>query len=212
MTAPSERDRLRADYRRAVVRSHLTVDLHERAELQAIAASAWRALTGAAGFDGCVIALLVEGNEQVEYPDGTTGPKHCTICFCGDAAALDDTQIQALDLTAERIGQFLGPVEADVASPAKFGDTDVWLVESDDIAAARDIAFDDADVAELAIANEDHPHYIPHVSGLGDRDNVRFDRVAVLVGGEKHVFPLAGPAEPPDVDADMEVEEQGVLT
>ena len=207
----TERDLLRADYRRAVVRSHLTTNLHERGAQQAIAAAALSALRGSAEFDGSAIVLLAEGDETVTYPDGTNGPLHCTICYCGPAGELDDNQVAALDHTAERIGQFLPPVEAHVQSPAQFGDTPVWLVESDDIATARDLAFDDGDVAELAIGHEDHPHYIPHVSGLGDRDNVRFDRVAVMVGGEQHVFPLQGPATP-DEDVDVEVEAEGVLT
>lgn len=207
-----DRAALRAAYRRTVVRSHLTTDLRERATLQASAAELWGTLTASAGFDGATIMLLVEGDDQVTYPDGGSGPLHCTICYCGPAADLDDNEKMGLVDAGRRVADNLDPFEAGINGPAVFGgETPVKLVEHEDLLAARHYAMDDPLVVRLDNEHNDHPIYTPHVSGLGDVDTGRFDRVAVTLGDEQHVYPLGG-AEPdflqlPDDDEDLDLDE-----
>jgi hypothetical protein len=205
---PVDRDALRAEYRRLRLRSHLTVDLHERAALQASATTIARALHGAAvgDFDGTVIALLVEGDETHEYGDGDEAALHCTICFLGPASNLTAFEKNRITIIAKRIGEDFGPFTARSQSPAEFGDTPVRLVEHPEIAEIHDTALADRTVGFLADTNETHPHFLPHVSGLDDREDVRFDRVAAMIGGDNRVFPLTGgtQTETPDADKDEE--------
>lgn len=207
---PVDRDGLRAEYRRLRLRSHLTSDLHERASLQASAATVARALHGAAtgDFDGTVIALLVEGDEQHEYADGDSASLHCTLCFLGPASELTDFEKNRITIVAKRIGEDFAPFTAKNHSHAEFGDTPVQLVEHPSIAEIHDTVLADRTVGFLSDTKDEHPHYLPHVSGLDDREDVRFDRVAAMIGGDTRVFPLTGgtqtETETPDADKDEE--------
>ena len=200
------------------MRSCLTHDHTERAALQASAHHLYAALHASA-FEGAAILLLCEGDDTYEYGDGDEAPLHCTVCFLGNAADLTpDARSRVIDVTGQ-IGAALDPFEAPVASPAQFGDTPVRLIEHEDLGLARQIALADPYVDALALTYEDHPHFLPHVSGLGDRDTVRFDRIAASLGGDDYVFPLGEaytPAQPgyqtPDIDLDQDKLTQGVMT
>lgn len=215
------REAARDQYRRAIVRAALTYDLRERAVLQASARRLFDALHGSA-FDGAAIVLLCEGDDTYTYEGDETAPLHCTVCFLGSAGDMPLAQRhQVVDATGQIAG-LLDPFDAQVTSPATFGTTPVRLVEHEDINLARQMALSDPTVDAYAATYEDHPHYIPHVSGLDDREKVRFDRIAALLGGEDHVFPLGEPYRPPqpgftppqtpDLDRDLETQPQGVLT
>jgi hypothetical protein len=182
---------IRAAYRQLSVRSRRTHDMTERASLQAAAGHLRRTLTASAGqFNGAVIVLLVEGDEEVDYGDGDTAPLHCTLCFLGDAEDLGDDDLSTILTHTERCASQIDPFDAEVVSPAEFGETPVCLVEHENINGARDYVLEDPTVATLAGFGEDHPGYLPHVSGLDDRETVRFDRIAVMTGGDIHEFPL----------------------
>jgi hypothetical protein len=214
----ADRQELRREFRRLSLRGQLSGD---RAMLAA-ANRIFETLYGSAeqddddddnGFDGAVIALLVEGDETVEYDDGDSAPLHCTIAFLGGAADLDDAQRVSIDTVCRTIAEFIDPFEAHVVSAAEFGETPVWIIEHEDVQAARMIADEDPDVGGLRDAHDEHPTFLPHVSGLGDRDTVRFDRVAAMLGGEITEYPLGVPStlqtQTPDLDANQS---QGVLT
>jgi hypothetical protein len=210
-------DRLaqRQEFRRLSMRAGLAFDPTERQALRASADALYRTLHGAApgekqGFSGTVIALLVEGDEAVTYDDGDSAPLHCTIVFLGDTANLNDVDRLAILNTARAISALIDPFEAQVVSAAEFGDTPVWIVEHEDIQAARVIAEEDPTVGALRDANDEHPTFLPHVSGLGDRDTVRFDRVAAMIGGENTIYALGETTQTPDLDDDTQ--SQGVLT
>lgn len=190
MEGPDTRTALRAEYRRISVRSRRTRDMNERAALQAAAGALHRALYASAGFNGAVIALLVEGDDEVDYEDGDSAPLHCTVCFLGDAADIDDDDLTAILTTTEHVASRIVPFDADVVSPAEFGETPVTLVEHENINGARDYVLADPTIATLAGFGEEHPGYLPHVSGLDDRETVRFDRLAAMIGGDIHEFPL----------------------
>lgn len=152
-----------------------------------------RAVTAAAaGFDGAVLALLVAGDDTHTYDDGDAAPLHCTICFLGPASELDAHQQQRCLDMARNIGEDFAPFDAQVVSPAQFGDTPVGLLEHPALTRIRDTALADPTIGELRDANDEHPGYLPHVSGLDDRDRVRFDRVAAMLGGDVTEFPLTG--------------------
>jgi hypothetical protein len=212
------RDAVRERYRRAVVRSCLTHDHTERAALQASAHHLYAALHASA-FEGAAILLLCEGDDTFKYSDGDEAPLHCTVCFLGNNAELtDEARGQIVDVTG-RIAESLDPFTANVQAESKFGDVPVRLVEHDGFGLARQIALADPVVDALAASYEEHPHYLPHVSGLDDRDAVRFDRIAASLGGEDYTFPLGEPytpAEPgyqtPDLDLDENTLRQGVMT
>lgn len=213
---PDDRAVLRASYRRLSIRSHQTTSLRERAALQAAAARIHRALYASGQFDGAVLVLLVEGDNEVEYDEGDTAPLHCTVCYLGDAADIDPDDDDRITALAERISNSIDPFDATVVSDATFGETPVKLVEHDNINAARDLAMEDPDVAVIAGFAEDHPGYLPHVSGLDDRETVRFDRLAIMRGGDISEFPLGAL---PDTDDDLDLDEEddelddlGVLT
>lgn len=210
MLSGTTRDAVRDQYRRAMVRSRLTADHTERAALQASARHLYAALHGSA-FEGAAILLLVEGDDTYSYGEGDEAPLHCTVCFLGNAADLTpQARTEIVDTTA-RIGATLDPFDAPVQAESRFGDTPVRLVEHDDIELARQMALSDPAVDALACAYEDHPHFVPHVSGLDDRDKVRFDRISAAFGGDDFVFPLGQPYEPtepgyqtPDIDLDKQ--------
>ena len=153
------------------------------------------ALTAASGFDGAVLALLVAGNDTYAYDDGDEAPLHCTICFLGPASELTPVQKQRCVDMAKRIGEDFAPFDANVVSPAQFGDTPVGLLEAPALNDIRDAALADGTIGALRAANDEHPGYLPHVSGLDDRDSVRFDRVAAMLGGDTTEFPLSGSLE-----------------
>jgi hypothetical protein len=206
---------LRQQHRRAVVRSHLTTDLVERAALQAAANELYDQIydsgQGAVDdngleygleedlddddddeFSGGVIVLMVEGDQEAQYADGDSVPLHCTILFAGDTAEFADGEGSDLFQTAEHIGQTIPPFSADPVSAAQFGDEDVCLIESPILVQVRTIALATPRLAAKAEANE-HPLWLPHVTGLDpDAGPVRFDRVAAMVGDERHEFPLEG--------------------
>jgi len=214
----STRDAVRERYRRAVVRSCLTHDVTERAGLQASAHHLYAALHASA-FEGAAILLLCEGDETIDYGDGDVAPMHCTVCFLGNAADMTpECRRHIVDAAAEIAGE-LDPFDAPVTSPAQFGDTKVRLIEHEDIGLARQIALADPIIDAFASTYEDHPHFIPHVSGLGETDTVRFDRLAASLGGDMHVFRLGEPYQPPepgyqtpDLDLDEDPLRQGVMT
>lgn len=205
---------LRQEYRRTSMRAALAADPIERIGLTAAANRLFEALHGAApsaNFDGAVIALLAEGNDQVTYPDGGSSPLHCTIAYLGDAQGLDDRQTAGVMTLCGEIAKLLDPFEASVVSPAQFGDTPVHIVEHEDVQAARIMADEDEIVGQLRADNDEHPHFVPHVSGLGESDTIRFDRVAAMIGGTIYEFPLGtGTTQTPD--RDQEMLNQGVLT
>lgn len=205
--AEAQRTLLRAEYRALSLRAHQTADLAERAVLQASAAAVRQALYASGGaFDGAVLAALVEGDEQHTYDDGDSAPLHCTICFLGSAADLSAVQRQNIISTAARISEDYGPFEAAVTSDAQFGDTPVRLVESSALADIHDDVLANRTIADLSDRYNDHPHFVPHVSGLDDRDTVRFDRIAAMLGGDIHTFDLNGQT----TDADADLLKQGV--
>lgn len=216
MLSGTTRDAVRERYRRVVVRSCLTHNLIERAGLQA-AARRFYAAMHASGFEGAAIVLLCEGDDTYSYDDGDTAPLHCTICFLGNAADMaPDQRSHIVDVTGQ-ISDYLTPFDAPVVSAAKFGGTPVRLVEHGDIDYARTLALADPTVDALASTYEDHPHYLPHVSGLDDRETVRFDRIAALLGGDDHVFPLGTPYQPPQTSTltltpTLDMQTQGVMT
>jgi hypothetical protein len=188
------REQMQADYRRFVMRACLTHDLAERATLQASARRLYATLHGS-GFDGAVLSLLAEGDQTYTYSgESDAAPLHCTLVFLGPAAGMTNIQQDRVVGMARRIGQTFDPFDADVVSPAEFDRTPVRLVEHQTIQDAHDMALADRTISWLNNEHDDHPHYLPHVSGLGDRDTVRFDRVAAMIGGRNHVFPLG--AEP----------------
>jgi hypothetical protein len=210
---------LREQYRRAVVRAQLTEDLTERAALQASAAllhselygsadiglpvleDAGQAPPAAAGqFSGGVIALLVEGDESVEYGDGDTAPLHATIAFVGDATEMDDTERAEMIEAARHIGQTIGPFAATPVSAATFGNDEVQIIEHPRLVEVRNLALAPPRIAARAAAAE-HPLWLPHVSGLDDREEVRFDRVGAWLGKERVNFDLTGHAPVPDPPA-----------
>ena len=200
LVAAATRERMRADYRDVLLRSHRTSDLRERAALQASAAQLREALV-ASGFDGAVIALLVEGDEQVTYDDGDAAPLHCTICFLGPADALTPVAKRRVETVARRIGEDFAPFEAKVVSPAEFGETPVGILEHPALTDVHAQALADRTISTLVDDNDEHPQWLPHVSGLDDRPTVRFDRVAAMIGGSNTVFPLS---QTPDSDADAD--------
>ena len=210
------RDAVRERYRRAVVRSCLTNDHTQRAALQASAHRLYAALHGSA-FDGAAILLLCEGDDTYKYDDGDEAPLHCTVCFLGNNAELTDEARQRIVETTHLIGASLDPFTANVQAESEFGGTPVRLIEHEELGLARQIALADPTVDALASTYEDHPHYLPHVSGLDDRESVRFDRIAASFGGDDHVFALGEPYTPapagfqtPDLDLDENTMRQGV--
>jgi len=208
----STREAVRDAHRRAVVRSCLTNDRYERVVLQASAHRLFAALHASA-FEGAAILLLVEGDDTVEYGDGDEAPLHCTVCFLGNAADMSDQARAGVIDTVGKIAGSLTPFTAPVQAESRFGETPVRLIEHSDLELARQIALSDPYVDALASSYEDHPHYLPHVSGLDDRDDVRFDRISASLGGEDHVFALGEPYTPaesgyqtPDDDLDLDDE------
>jgi hypothetical protein len=198
----TRREELCADYRRFLVRSHLTADLHERASLQAAAAHIRQVLRAAAGFGGTAIVLLAEGDDQVTYNDGNSAPLHCTVCFLGPAADLTPIERERVIVVTKRLGEDFAPFEARVVSPAEFGDETVSLVEHPALNDIRDAALADHTVNWLREQNDEHPNYLPHVSGLDGQESVRFDRIAAMIGGDtSNTYPLAG-TQTPDADED----------
>jgi len=204
-----ERSALRAEYRAVLLASHLTADLRERAALQAAATELRTALYGSGGqFDGAVIAAMVEGNERHTYDDGDSAPLHCTLCFLGPAAELSTDERDRIVNVTRQISKDYGPFEATVSSDAEFGDTPVRLVEAAALQSMHDDVVGDRVIGGLHTEYNDHPHFVPHVSGLDDRDTVRFDRVAAMLGGDVTTFDLTG--QTPDADADVDLLKQGV--
>jgi hypothetical protein len=215
---------LRQRHRRAVVRSHLTTDLAERAALQASAALAYDriydCLRGGGdvledneleyagveddiedvgetsedeGFSGAVLVLLVEGEELVEYTDGDYAPLHCTVVFLGDMDDLGPGCTDHLVEAARHIGASVPPFSASPVSAATFGDEDVHIIEAPELASVRSMALAQPDLADAA-GQAEHPLWLPHVSGLDDREDVRFDRVGAWLGDDRTAeFPLVGP-------------------
>ena len=208
MEGTTTRAALRAAYRDLSVRSRQTRDLTERATLQASAGVLRQALRASGNFDGGVIVLLVEGDDEVDYGDGDTSPLHCTLCFLGDCTDLDDDERSTVLEHTERVSHLIDPFEADVVSPAEFGETPVTLVEHENINGARDYVLEDPTVGALAGFGEEHPGFLPHVSGLDDRETVRFDRIAAMIGGDITEFPLSQ-TQTPDLDADLDTQMQG---
>jgi hypothetical protein len=202
-----DRAALRAEYRQTLLASHRATSLHQRAALQASAARLRRSLTAAGDFDGAVIALLVEGDQEHEYGDGDSAPLHCTICYLGDAAQLTPQQSDAVVVAAKHIGERFAPFDADVQADSEFGDTPVRLVEHPDIESIHTQVLANPEVGTLAADNGTHPHFIPHVSGLDDRDSVRFDRIAAMLGGTTIIIPLTGGTQTPDTDVDADAED-----
>jgi hypothetical protein len=212
------REAVRDAYRRAVVRSCLTRDRDERAALQASAQRFYRALHASA-FDGAAILLLIEGDDTFRYGDGDEAPLHCTVCFLGNNADLDDECRNQIIDTTGRIAETLDPFTAPVQAESRFGDVPVRLIEHEDLGLARQIALANPVVDAFASSYEEHPHYLPHVSGLDDREAVRFDRISASLGGDDHVFALGEPYTPaqpgfqtPDMDMDQDKLRQGVMT
>jgi hypothetical protein len=210
----STRQSVRAAYRQAVVRSCLTNDQTERAVLQASARRYYSALHASA-FEGGAILLLVEGDDTYRYGDGDEAPLHCTVCFLGNAADMTDEARSEIVDTTGRIAASLSPFDASVQAESEFGDTPVRLIEAEDIGLARQIALASPAIDALASTYEDHPHFLPHVSGLDDRDAVRFDRISASLGGDDYVFPLGEPYTPAQTGfqtRDQDQLRQGVMT
>jgi hypothetical protein len=197
---PEDRDALRSEYRRLSMRAGLAADPVERQALLASVAEIRHALHGSGGFDGAIIGLLVEGDNEVEYDDGDSAPLHCTIAFLGPHAKLDGADRTAITSLVRRIAAEIDPFEATIVSPARFGETPVKIIEHEDVNLARMLVDEDPTVGPIREANDEHPGFLPHVSGLNGRDTVRFDRVAAMLGGENTIIPLG--TEVPDEDDD----------
>ena len=218
-----DRQAQRREFRRLSMRAGLCADPVERQTLRASAAALFEALHGSAngGFDGAIIGLLVEGDDVVEYDDGDTSPLHCTIAFLGPHRDLDADARAAITSVVRQIASEIDPFEAHIVSPAKFGDTPVKIIEHEDVILARMLCDQDQIVGKLRADNDEHPGFLPHVSGLNGRDTVRFDRVAAMLGGENTIIALGADGfdeamdtetttQTPDLDDDHQ--SQGVLT
>lgn len=214
---------LRRQHRVAIVRSYLTDDLVERAALQASAHRLYDQIYGSmqvgpddvledlddvAGdglediddepedtFSGAAIVLIVQGDEQHTYDDGDSAPLHCTIVFLGDLDRMSDEERAEVIETARHIGQTTAPFTAQPVSAAQFGDEEVKIIESPDLVDVRNLATAPAGIGARA-ASVEHPLWLPHVSGLDDRPEVRFDRVGAWLGDSKYNFELGGMSDP----------------
>lgn len=210
VAAAHEREHMRVMYRALMVGSRRTTDLGERAALQASAAVLRRALLASGGFDGAALVLIVEGDETHTYDDGESAPLHCTIKYLGPAADLSTIDKHRVISTAQRIGNAVGPFTAGINAEAGFGpdgNTPVKIIEADELNTVRDLALDDATVRHYGELNDEHPQWIPHIAGLDDRDDVRFDRVGAFLGGTNHIYDLTG-TQTLDKDPDSEIPQE----
>ncbi|HEY9376787.1 MAG TPA: 2'-5' RNA ligase family protein, partial [Jiangellaceae bacterium] len=192
-------EELRDQRRRMLVRAALTTDLHERAVLQASAAAltvdiatlragdSLRPLLASAGFDGAAIVLLADEG-TVDYPDGTSSPLHVTLAYLGPADQMSWIERDAAVQATKRVANQFDPFTPTALSPARFGDTDVLLVEHPNIQRGHDVAMADRTVARLNAQHDEHPHFVPHCSGADEPP--RLDRAALMFGGEQDEFPL----------------------
>lgn len=191
---------LRLRRRRMLVRAGLTADLSERAILQASAAAVRFQMDAVAtgvvgslvassgGFDGAAIVLLADDG-TVTYPDGETAPLHVTLAYLGPAGEMTPSDVDAATGVTKRVAGSLDPFTPAVLSPARFGDTDVLLLEHPDIQRAHDVALTNRNVAGLVDRHDEHPHFVPHCAGATTAPHL--GRAALLMGGEDPVeFPL----------------------
>ena len=194
-------DELRDQRHRMLVRAGLTADLHERAVLQASAAAVTRdlevlragefpmaALVASAGFDGCAIVLLADEGE-VTYPDGDSAPQHVTLAYLGPADRMTWLDYDAANQACQRLAGQFDPFTPKPLSPARFGDTDVLLVEHPNLQRGRDILMADRSIARLCQQHDEHPHFVPHCSGADEPPLL--DRVGLMDAGDIKEYPLA---------------------
>lgn len=142
--------------------------------------------------------------------------KHVTLVYLGDFAGDAQAVNDAVALIAEQVGfEFTAEVSGIGTLGAHPGaDTppaQVWLVESAIIEATRHLLIGEPSIAGPLEANRDeqHPHFVPHVTIGYDEDapveaagvaQITFDRLAVWQGDSQTEYTL-GDVMPPETDA-----------
>lgn len=150
-------------------------------------------------FSGAVLVALPEGDGTVTYNDGDTTQLHQTIAWLGDAGALTVEQRADLVLAAEELASEMAPFEARVAGLATLGDGQdaVAITESVELQWLRDAAIHNDVIGPIVAAEDTHPTWISHVTGLDAKpgDTIQYDRVAIWFGADDHTeFAMTGEA------------------
>ena len=180
---------------------------------EALVAAATKSLTVIVGIPAEDSPVHSIGEEQ----------KHVTLAFLGEF----DGDVEALREDVARVAAELpGPFPAAVSGTASLGPdkAKVWLIESDQIADARNSLFEFSETIAAAVdAADTHPHFVPHTTITYDADmpaeatdvtEILFDRLAVWHREEQYEYTLGEPMSEnaPEVEKTEEPETEAPTT
>ena len=147
---------------------------------------------------GIVIVALPLGERTVTYADGDVVPVHQTLIYLGDTANAYPTsqEMAQVNVEVEEIAQHFGIATAKVSGKGTLGPEQerIVITESMDLNVIRENLLDNFLISELIGKAPQHPHWIPHVTGMQNLvygDILVFDRLAVWYGDSKQSYFLS---------------------
>jgi 2'-5' RNA ligase len=148
-------------------------------------------------FTSAIVMALLEGEDTVlGDPDQ---PLHATIRYYGEAYELPSTTKALIRVAVQHFAGTNGPIVASVSGAGHLGSEHppaaVEFIESEAFNRLREL---------LPEAQDEHPHFTPHVTYWYDEKNVpwrygeplTFDRIRVAFGDEYEDFPLVKDSKP----------------
>lgn len=147
---------------------------------------------------GVVIVALPIGDKKVTYADGDTTPVHQTLVYLGDSENVTPHEAARVMVEVETIADFNQPAIIKVSGKGTLGPEQerVIFTESLEINAIREQLLDNPIIQEVMMKAEQHPNWIPHITGMQNLtygDHIIVNRLAVWYGDDRREYPLGKP-------------------
>lgn len=145
--------------------------------------------------DGVLMVALPATRGTVTYEDGDVAPLHQTMVWIGTTESIPQRAVyQLIQLTNDIAKKYFSVVSTVIGSGVLGIDSEkIVITQSRELTNIRDEFIENPYVIELMQHTEQHPTWIPHVSGWGEAkfgDVILFDRLGLWYGDVKYEVPF----------------------